>query len=81
MKNQFYLIYLFQLAIVLTAVFSIIVLRMVLSTSMLDATHEEGEQEETFLGSYAKLIGLGMAATINAIGNNNVLPHNMDQKI
>ena len=54
----------------LTAVFSIIVLRMVLSTTMLDATHVDGEQEETFLGSYAKLIGLGMAATINAIGNN-----------
>ena len=55
----------------LTAVFSIIVLRMVLSTSMLDATHEEGLDEETFLGRYAKLIGVGIAACINAIGTNN----------
>ena len=55
----------FQLIIVLTAVLSIIVLRIVLIRVMHVTTNEAIKSE--FFAKYAKLIGVGLAASVNAI--------------
>ena len=58
----------FQLSIIFGAVFSIIIVRIILIASMHKATHLEGEPEGGFFAKYSKLLGTGLAASLNAIG-------------
>ena len=57
-------IFLFQLSIVFAAVFCIIVLRIVLIQVMHDTTN--AAENIDFFAKYAKLIGVGLAASVNA---------------
>ena len=57
-------IFLFQLSIVFAAVFCIIVLRIVLIQVMHDTTN--AVENIDFFAKYAKLIGVGLAASVNA---------------